>query len=419
MNTEATALNRGEIGERWPLILATCIGIVSSSFVLPYYTIGALLTPVTEEFGWSRAQFQAAILFSSGLGALTAPIIGWFNDRYGPRRVALPSMVGLSLGFVIASQMAGELWMLFAAYGFMALLGAGTIPVTWTRAIATSFFKRRGLALGLALTGTGLCASVAPHYTVWLTGEFGWRGAYLGLALVPLVLAFPVLFFFFRPLSEASQEALLAENASHQNHGVTLGEALRGYRFWILLLSILFAYQGFSGIGPNLLPSMTDDGFSREQAASVQSVFGLSIIIGRVVVGYLVDRFWAPGVAGICLAVPAIGVFLLHGEQSLEVALLASFMIGFAAGAELDLMAFLAARYFGLAHYAKIYSVLYATLAVCSGTAPMIFAAAYDLTGSYDIGYLIALGLFLLSAVMVLFLGPYPKGDSSPPAGSN
>ena len=304
-----------EIGERWPLILATCVGIVSSSFVLPYHTIGALLTPVTEEFGWSRAQFQAAILFSSGLGALTAPIIGWFNDRYGPRRVALPSMVGLSLGFLIASQMAGELWMLFAAYGFMALLGAGTIPVTWTRAIATSFFKRRGLALGLALTGTGLCASVAPHY-IWLTGEFGWRGAYLGLALVPLVLAFPVLFFFFRPLSEASQEALLAENASHQNHGVTLGEALRGYRFWILLLSILFAYQGFSGIGPNLLPSMTDDGFSREQAASVQSVFGLSIIIGRVVVGYLVDRFWAPGVAGICLAVPAIGVFLLHGEQS-------------------------------------------------------------------------------------------------------
>ena len=103
----------------------------------------------------------------------------------------------------------------------------------------------------------------------------------------------------------------------------------------------------------------------------------------------------------------------------MEVALLASFMIGFAAGAELDLMAFLAARYFGLAHYAKIYSVLYATLAVCSGTAPMIFASAYDLTGSYDIGYLIALGLFLLSAVMVLFLGPYPKGDSSPPAGSN
>ena len=402
--------NRDELANRWPLIMATCMGIVSSSFVLPYYSIGALLTPVTEEFGWSRAQFQAAILFSSGLGALTSPLIGWLNDKYGPRRVALPSMIGLSLGLLTASQIHGDLWMLFLAYGMMALLGAGTIPVTWTRAIATSFFKRRGLALGLALTGTGICASVAPHYTVWLTDQFGWRGAYVGLALVPLLLAWPMLYFLFRPLDAHSQtENHEPENSAALESGLTLGEAVRGYRFWVLLLSILFAYQGFSGIGPNLLPSLTDDGFSREQAASVQSVFGLSIIIGRVVVGYLVDRLWAPGVAAFCLAIPAAGAAMLHGSQSFETAALAAFLIGFAAGAELDLMAFLAARYFGLAHYAKIYSILYATLAVCSGTAPMIFASVYDTTGSYDLGYTVAAGLFMVSVVLILLLGRYPK----------
>lgn len=400
-----------ELAQRWPLIMATCIGIISSSFVLPYYSIGALVAPVTEEFGWSRAQFQAAILFSSGLGALTSPVIGWLNDRYGPRRVALPSMLGLSLGLLTASQLQGELWMLFLAYGMMALLGAGTIPVTWTRAIATSFFKRRGLALGLALTGTGICASVAPHYTVWLTDNYGWRGAYMGLALVPILLAWPTLYFLFKPLEvhTGAEDPVDNEAASAIQTGLTLGEAVRGYRFWVLLLSILFAYQGFSGIGPNLLPSLTDDGFSREQAASVQSVFGISIIIGRVVVGYLVDRLWAPGVAAFCLAIPAAGAAMLHGTQSFEVAALAAFLIGFAAGAELDLMAFLAARYFGLAHYAKIYSILYATLAVCSGTAPMIFASVYDATGSYDIGYSIASGLFLVSVVLILLLGRYPK----------
>ena len=398
-----------ELAQRWPLIMATCMGIVSSSFVLPYYSIGALLTPVTEEFGWSRAQFQAAILFSSGLGALTSPLIGWLNDKYGPRRIALPSMIGLSLGFLAASQIEGDLWMLFLAYGMMALLGAGTIPVTWTRAIATSFFKRRGLALGLALTGTGICASVAPHYTVWLTDQFGWRGAYVGLALVPLFLAWPMLYFLFRPLDVHSRlDEQEPETTAALETGLTLGEAVRGYRFWVLLLSILFAYQGFSGIGPNLLPSLTDDGFSREQAASVQSVFGLSIIVGRVVVGYLVDRFWAPGVAAFCLAIPAAGAVMLHGTQTLEAAALAAFLIGFAAGAELDLMAFLAARYFGLAHYAKIYSILYATLAVCSGTAPMIFASVYDSTGSYDLGYSVAAALFLVSVVLILLLGRYP-----------
>ena len=399
-----------ELAQRWPLIMATCMGIISSSFVLPYYSIGALLTPVTEEFGWSRAQFQAAILFSSGLGALTSPIIGWLNDKYGPRRVALPSMIGLSVGLLAASQIEGELWMLFLAYGMMALLGAGTIPVTWTRAIATSFFKRRGLALGLALTGTGICASVAPHYTVWLTDHYGWRGAYVGLALVPLVLAWPMLYFLFKPLdTHADAEPEEPDTKAALETGLTLGEAVGGYRFWILLLSILFAYQGFSGIGPNLLPSLTDDGFTREQAASVQSVFGISIIIGRVVVGYLVDRFWAPGVAAFCLAIPAAGAAMLHGSQTFETAALAAFLIGFAAGAELDLMAFLAARYFGLAHYAKIYSILYATLAVCSGTAPLIFALVYDATGSYDLGYSMASVLFLVSVVLILMLGRYPK----------
>jgi len=404
-----TAQTERELAQRWPLIMATCMGIISSSFVLPYYSIGALLTPVTEEFGWSRAQFQAAILFSSGLGALTSPLIGWLNDKYGPRRVALPSMIGLALGLLTASQIQGDLWMLFLAYGMMALLGAGTIPVTWTRAIATSFFKRRGLALGLALTGTGICASVAPHYTVWLTDEFGWRGAYIGLALVPLFLAWPMLYFLFRPLdAQTHADNQEPETTTALETGLTLSEALRGYRFWVLLLSILFAYQGFSGIGPNLLPSLTDDGFSREQAASVQSVFGLSIIIGRVVVGYLVDRMWAPGVAAFCLAIPAAGAAMLHGAQSMETAALAAFLIGFAAGAELDLMAFLAARYFGLAHYAKIYSILYATLAVCSGTAPMIFASVYDATGSYDLGYSVAAALFIVSVLLRLLLGRYP-----------
>ena len=405
---------QGELQQRWPLVLATCIGIISSSFVLPYYTIGALVGPVTAEFGWTRAEFQSAILFSSGLGALTSPFVGWLIDRFGARRVALPAMLGLGVGFFIASSMQGELWMLFLAYGSIALLGAGTIPVTWTRAIATSFFKRRGLALGLSLTGTGICASVAPHYTVWLTSEFGWRGAYIGLGLVPFILVWPVLYFLFRPIESSGAEDIKVDHQAHQAHeGLTLSEAAKSYRFWILLLSILFAYMGFSGIGPNLFPSMTDHGFSREQAATIQSVFGISIIVGRVVVGYLCDRYWAPGIACVCLLMPTIGTLIFYGDQSFVMAAIASFTIGFAAGAELDLMAFLAAKYFGLKHYAKIYSVLYATLAVCSGTAPMAFASIYDITGSYDTGFVAATVLFLAASMMVLALGRYPKAFSS------
>lgn len=402
-----------ELRRGWLLILSSCAGVVCSSIVLPYYSIGALVVPVTTELGWTRAEFQVAILFSSGLGALTAPVVGWLCDRFGARALALPSLVGLAVGFLIAAAMNGDLWMLYLAYGGMALFGAGTIPVTWTRAIATNFFERRGLALGLTLTGTGICAMLVPHYVVWLVDAYGWRVAYVGLALLPLLFAGPVVFFGFRP-REYSLERATTAPASVQ--GLTLGEAARGYRFWVLLISIFAAYMAFSGISPNLIPAMTDAGMSTADAATVMSVYGGSIIFGRIAVGYLVDRFWAPGVALGALSLPVIGCLILLNPSSFAGAATAALFIGFAAGAELDLMSFLAARYFGLAHYAKIYSVLYMSLAICSGTAPMLFARVYDVTENYEIGFYVAAVLFALGGLLVLALGRYPVHDRVSPA---
>lgn len=396
----------GELTRGWKLIVTACTGVIFSSIVLPYYSIGVLVDPVTSEFGWSRAQFQAAIFFSSGLGALTAPIVGWLNDRYGARRVALPGIVGLSIGFFIASTLNGQLWMLYIAYGSMALLGAGTIPVTWTRAIATNFFQRRGLALGLTLTGTGICAMLVPHYLVWVSSHFGWRGAYIALGLATLVIAGSVVYLGFKPVEPDKKDHDL--NA-YDGVSLTLYQALCGYRFWILLFSILFAYFGFSGIAPNLFASLTDNGLSANKAATVQSIYGISIIIGRIVVGYLIDRFWAPGVAAVSLLLPMAGALMFLGSPDFYLAITAAFLIGFSAGAELDLLSFLAARYFGLRHYAKIYSILYAGLAICSGVAPMLFARVYDVTNNYDFGFLVAAILFSVSAVLVLGLGRYPK----------
>lgn len=394
-----------ELKRGWRFVSACCFGIVCSAIVLPYYSIGTLVDPVTTAFGWTRSEFQTAILFSSGLGALTAPVVGWLIDRYGVRRVGIPSLVGLGCGFFIAASMDGPLWMLYLAYGAMALLGAGTIPVTWTHAITNQFFAQRGLALGLALTGTGICAVVAPYYSLALLEAFGWRGAYIGLGLLPILLALPLVYAWLAPFERPAQ----VEPTLAPEHGMTFSEALRSYRFWLLLATIFFAYMGFSGIGPNLFPSLTDDGMTSSEAANIVSIFGGAIVAGRVVVGYLVDRFWAPGVAAVALLLPVVGAWVFSTSPGFAAAGASAFLLGFAAGAELDLMSFLVARYFGLKHYGKIYSVAYATLAVCSGTAPMLFARVYDATQSYDSAYLIAAGLFLASALLVLLLGRYPQ----------
>ena len=380
-----------------------------SSIVLPYYTIGALLKPLSAAFGWARADVQLALLFSSGLGAATAMIIGWLNDRFGPRPVALPGLIGLALGFFLAANMNGQLWMLYLAYGSMAVLGAGTTPVTWTRAITSQFHRQRGLALGLVLTGTGICATLAPALTLWMVQHYGWRSAYVLLGLLPLLLAGPIVWYGFRP---AVQPAVRLEQPAAtpitSAWGLSVREALRDYRFWILCVSIFMIYLAVSGISPNLIAALTDKGFSAADAATAQASYGLAIIAARLVVGFLIDRFWAPAVALIALSLPAVGCVALTGAPHFVTVIAAATLIGFAAGAELDLMSFLAARYFGLRHYAKIYAILYATLAVAGGMAPMLFARVFDRTASYDISFLVASGLFVAGAAMLLAMGRYP-----------
>lgn len=397
------------------LLLAASAGVICSSIVLPFYSLGALVVPITAEFGWSRAEFQLALLFSTGTGVLTAPAVGWMIDRFGTRTMALSGLVGLTAALVAASLMNGSLAMLYGVYALMALLGAGTIPVTWTRAVTTIFEKQRGLALGIMLSGTGICAIIIPQYTVWLIENYDWRMAYLGLAALPLLFAGPLVFIYFRPPETVTIDPQSgdASNAA-QSQGLTFSEATKGYRFWILLVSIFLVYIAMSGMVPNLIPALQDQGISAQKAATAISVFGVTVIAGRLIVGYLVDHWWAPGVAAFAIALPVAGSLMLGGEPSFIIACTAAGLLGFAAGAELDLMSFLAAKYFGLLHYARIYAVLYAALALASGVAPMIFARIFDLTGSYDIGFYIGAGCFAVGAIMILAMGKYPEDFSRP-----
>ena len=411
---------QSELRQHWRLLLAASAGVVCSSIVLPYYTMGALLKPLTEAFGWSRADVQTALVFSTGLSALTAMGVGWLNDRYGPRPVALPGLVGLALAFFFAANMNGSLWMLYLAYGSMAVLGAGTTPVTWTRALTTQFDRQRGLALGIVLTGTGVCAILAPPYTVMLVEHFGWRGAFVGIGLLPLLLAGPLVWsgVHVKPaVKPVTTDAAATDSPAFgvADWGLTLGEAASGYRFWVLGASIFLVYLAVSGISPNLIAALGDKGYPPSVAAAAQSAYGLAIIGSRLVVGFLVDRFWAPGVALVSLLLPVAGCLLLaNADPGFVLILVACSLIGLAAGAELDLMAYLTARYFGPRHYAKIYAVLYALLAVAGGVAPMLFARLYERTASYTASFHVAAALLVVGAVLLPLLGRQPPTKGHP-----
>ncbi len=401
---------RAELKSGWLVLLACAIGVGCSAIALPFYSIGPLTKPIAAETGWLRSDIQFAIVFSSGIGALTAPLTGWMIEKFGPRPVAIPSLAGVAIGLFIAS-FATSLWVFWLGYALAAILGAGSNPVLWSRVVAGSFDKARGAALGLALVGTALIAFLLPNLIAAIEPSYGWRTALRVIALLPLVLAMPVVYVYLRP----KPARMGATGVIHAHVGLRVREALTGYRFWVLTLSILLGYLAISGAGPNLMPAFTDRGMDVQVAAAIASVYAIAMIPGRILSGILMDRFWAPGVACTVLLLPALACLILRSSTDVTTLAVACALLGVAAGAELDVLAFLTARYFGLAHYPRIYALSYVALAAGSATAPTVFSRVRELTDSYDASFLIAAGLFVCAALPLLLLGRYPsfEGEAS------
>ena len=410
----ATA-NRGtsvsELRAGWRLVLSCMVGIALGASALPFYSIGVLLGPLTAHTGWTAAQVQGALSISFVGGALAAPLVGWLMGHIPVRTIALLGVGGMVLGFVVASQARGSLPVFYAGYAIVALFGSGASPLVWSHAIAGSFERQRGLAMGIALAGTGLAGAALPPYTVWAIRSFGPEGAYLALAALPALIALPLALAWFQPARFGEAEERSAGAIADTRPPLSI--ALGSYRFWVLLACILATYFATSALAPNLVPTLTQRGFALETVAIAMSVLGVSVIAGRLTVGYLVDKLWAPAVATAALLLPAIGCVILLGAPSYGLALAAAALIGFGAGAEFDVLGYLVSRYFGVGQYARVFALMYAAISLAAGLAPVAFAALSDGTGSHDTGVLAAAALLVVGAVGLLTLGRYPDAKEA------
>ncbi|MGA0019784.1 MAG: MFS transporter, partial [Steroidobacteraceae bacterium] len=191
--------------------------------------------------------------------------------------------------------------------------------------------------------------------------------------------------------------------------GYTAAESRARPRFWLMLGAFLLLALGIGGVLIPLVPILRARGVSAEEAAAVQGALGLALILGRAFAGFLMDRFFAPLVAVIILIFPVLGVILLAVDGSSTSALIAAVCIGVAAGAELDVIAVLISRYFGNRAYGENYGWQYAAWTFGSGTAVIITNRVYDVLGSHTPVLWVYVALFLISAVMILRLGPYPE----------
>jgi MFS family permease len=412
-------LGSTELARGWKPLVACAAGIGLGTSGLQTFTAGVFAVALERQFGWSRSQILSAVLLQTAAIFFVGPFVGKLADRIGARPIAICSTIALGLGTAAFSLITSHIWTFYLAYGLMSLGSLGTLPPIYAKVLSLWFDRRRGLAMGLALSVTGISGMVLPIYVQTLIGSVGWRGAYVGLGLVPIVIALPCILLLLprglgpgegSPLSAPIPEIVAGD-------GLSVRSGLGSYRYWLMAVIALATGIGLTGILFNLVPMLIDRGFKPAEAATIFGIYGLVVVLGRLLTGWLLDRFWAPAIGCCFLIGPCLGTLLLRsGTGSAGVVALAVVLLALSSGSELDLLAYMTSRYFGRRNFSVLYSGQYAFFVVGAAGAPL-FAAIHDVYGSYGSILTVTSALFAVSAAAILTLGRYPHFAVTPATG--
>src|SRR5882672_2001970 len=418
MTAHATALaTPGEFSTGWPTLVLALAGVATSVSALLIYSLGTFIVPLEHALGWSRADLQIAVSFLAAGGALSVNLVGWLNLRYGMRAVSAVSMLAVALGFASLALMKGSIGWMYLGYFVLPFIGLGTTPVTWTHIVALHFHRHRGLALSLVLCGTGLSAAILPSLLAWAIGRFGWQAGYVALAALPFAMWLSMSWRYL-PARGAEHKAVRSAAATQAaTSGMPFAQALRNRKFWLLNIGLGLVVSAVYGMATNTVPLLRDIGLTAAQAGGVFGIFGAALIAGRIGVGTLIDRLWAPGVAAVALALPAAGCVLFLGASAstpLPLLLLATALVGVGAGAEFDIAAYLVSRYFGLRDYGRLFGLHLCIVTLGSTVAPFGFAALLRASGGYAAMLLVCAACCVAGPLLLLALGRYPVDATRP-----
>lgn len=399
-----------EFKSGWKPLLAATVGTMCGIFTLTNYSQGFFVGPVTSEFGWTPSQFFLSYTVMMCFGLLTGPLVGSFAAAAGLRLVGIVGLIGHAAAYVLISFNNGSLLFWYVSFALLAILGAGSLPIVWTSVLNSWFQQHRGKAIGVTMAGTGLGAFLLPPIVEFCISNYGWRVAYRSIGIGALLVSLPIVILMFRERAETltqNEEGHASDQVA--DLGLTRAQAMRTSRFWILGAVLFVTVLVIAGVLSNFERIMSAKGFERSSIATIAAIMGLTVIAGRLLVGALVDRFWAPGVAASFFVLPTIGLLiLLNVDMTFATGIVVAILIGLAAGAELDLLAFLTSRYFGPANYPAIFGVIIAFFTVGAGLAPPLFGGAAQAFNGYGFILSVSVGLLLLSIALFLALGKYP-----------
>jgi MFS family permease len=400
----------GRSAYRWVVVAISAFGLFFGAFPIVVSSFAIFFRSYVQEFHSGRAAISLALTIHNFVAAFLAAWIGRLSDRYGARKVILPGLGILGLVLLSALAIGSNVWQLYIFYAMLGAVSNATTSVPYGVIVSRWFNRRRGLALGLTQAGLGVGAIVMPALVHVLIARYGWRSAVAIYGGAILIIPMPMIALL---LKEAPQPAsLLVDSASGQIEGLDWGDIRKARTFWLLIASFVLVGASVQACVIHIAPLLSDRGAPAAWATVAVSVAGLAMLAGRAGTGHFLDRYFGPHVAMALFAIAALGMALLATGVTGGLALLSVFMVGLAFGAELDIIAYLISRYFGLRTLGAAFGVAFGSFVLAGGIGPFLMGLAFDRTGSYRVpitGFSIA---SMLAAVLVGRLGPYRFGLS-------
>lgn len=395
------------------VVLAAALGVGLMS--APAYSIGVFLPALEADLGWTRAAIASAAMFPAVASVALGVFVGMAVDRFGPRRMAITGVILVCAAFVMLAAITANIWSWWAVWAFLSLSSLLIMPSVWTAAVSSLFTEARGMALAVTLCGTSLASVALPVFGTYLIDRFGWRVAYLGLAASFLVLVLPTVVLFFSSAIDSRRRTMPHEGAIGVTlTGVRIYAGLTSFRFLRLAIATAALVMVGSTLTVNMIPILLSFQYTREAAAWVASLAGISTVVGRLISGFFLDRINGNVVAGCSISIVIVPVLLLlFIPQAPAAAATAALVVGLALGAEFDAVAYLTSRHFGMRSFGALFGVIGAIISMASAVGGIALNHIYDLTGSYIASLWCLLPLCMVGAFLFFTLGRYPDFENA------
>jgi MFS family permease len=367
----------------WRVVLAASFGVMAGFGSLFVYTFAVFVKPLGAEFGWSREAISSGFGLAAVTLGVSSPLLGRLIDRYGPRRIILPCMTVFGCAIASLALLHSGLWRFYATCFVLGLVGNGAAHLAYSRSISTWFQRRLGMALAFVMVGAGFGAMILPVVAQTIISRSGWRAAYLSLGLIALVLGLPLSWRYIRERNLVESESIQHKSIPVEHFGMAWQQGLSSFAFWIIVSVLCVSSISMNGAITQMSALLTDRGITARSASLCASVLGGSSLFGRIIVGWLLDRFFGARVAFAVSLTTAAGVFLLARANTFSTGCVAAALVGIGAGGEAAITPYLLTRYFGLRAFSTLYGLTWTFYAAAAAVGPVILGRAFDSTGSY------------------------------------